>query len=126
MSKLRLVFIISLIILGVLLVVTVFRPMAIGGEFSTVARESVIRDSERWTIELNIINKEGKDVTYTIIWSSGEESKTQQMRVGDGRVYNHIHFVYPEAVKDGKVDLIIYKGDEATPFEQTTYYIDFD
>jgi len=34
--------------------------------------------------------------------------------------------VYPETVKEGKVNLEIYKEGASTPFEQTTYYIRFD
>ena len=124
MSKLRIVFILSLVLLAALLVSTVFRPMATDSGYSVVSRESVLQGEDRWIIELDIINQEGKDITYTVIWSSGEESKTQKIRVGDGRIYNHIHFVYPEAVKEDKVNLTIYKEGEATPFEEATYYLE--
>ena len=124
MTKLRIVFILSLVLLAALLVSTVFRPMATDSGYSVVSRESVLQGEDRWIIELDIINQEGKDITYTVIWSSGEESKTQKIRVGDGRIYNHIHFVYPEAVKEDKVNLTIYKEGEATPFEEATYYLE--
>ena len=116
MLRLRITFIASLVILIVLLVITVFGPMVQGEKYSEVVRESVIKGTDRWTIEFNIVNREGKDMVYTIVWSSGEESKTQKMLVRDGRIYNHIHFVYPHTVKDGEVNLEIYREGETTPF----------
>ena len=74
----------------------------------------------------SIINKEGKDTTYILNLSSGGESHTRKALVRDGRIYRHIFHVYPETVKEGKVNLAIYKEGDATPLEKTTYYIRFD
>ncbi len=126
MTKLRIVYIASLVILGVLVAFTVFRPMAPWEKFNTVCRESVIATEDEWIIEFDIINREGKDTSYTIEWSTGEESYTQKVLIRDGRKFQSIYNFYPETVKEGKVHLTIYKEGEATPFEETTYYICFD
>jgi len=126
MSRLRIIFVASLVILGVLLVFTVFRPMTSGEKFSTVARESVIRQEDWWIIQLDIINREGKEMSYIINWSTGGETYIERVSIKDGRVFTYIHYVYPEAVKGGKVNLEVYKEGEATPFEQITYHIDVD
>jgi len=126
MSKLRIIYIASFVILGVLLVFTVFRPITSGEKYSTVSRKSIIQTEERWIIQINIINKEGEDANYLINWSSGGETYSERVSIKDGRVFTYIHYVYPEAVKDGKVHLTIHKEGESTPFEQATYYIHFD
>ena len=127
MPRLRIALIVSLVILGVLLVFTVFRPMTSGEKYSEVSRESTIQTEDEWIIQFDLINSEGKDTNYIINWSSGGESYTEKALVGDGRIYRHIYHVYPEMVREtGKVNLTIYKEGEATPFEQATYYIRFD
>ena len=125
LTKLRIVYIVSLVILGVLVVLTVFRPMASGEKFSTVSRESVIEKEDEWIIEFDIVNREGKDTSYTIEWSTGGESYTQKVLIRDGHKFTSIYNFYPETVREGKAHLTIWKEGEATPFEESTYYISF-
>jgi len=126
MSKPRIVFIVSLVILGVLLVFTVFRPMVSGEKYSEVSRKSIIQGENEWIIQFDIVNREGKDCNYIINLSSGGETYTERVSIEDGRVFTHMHHFYPETVKEGKVNLTICKEGESTPFEQATYYIRFD
>ncbi len=126
MSKLRIVFIASLVLLAVLLIFTVFKPITSQEKFSTISRESIIQGEDEWVIQLGITNREGKNTDYTINWSTGGEtynSKTVHIRSEQG--FTDIHHVYPETVKEGKLTLEIYKDDEPAPFEQSTYYIQF-
>ncbi len=125
MSKLRIVFVISLVILGVLVVFTVFRPMTSGEKFSEVSREGIIQGEDEWIIEFDIINREGEDTNYIINWSTGGETYTQKVLIRDGKKFTSIYNFYPETVKEGKAHLVIYKEGEATPFEEATYYIRF-
>ena len=111
MSKLRLVFVISLVILGTLVMFTVFRPMASAQRFSEVCRESIIQREDEWIIQFDIINKEGRDINYIINWYTGGEiynSKTVSIKAG--RTFTNIQHLYPETVKEGKVSLSIWKG----------------
>lgn len=127
MSKLRIIYVASLIILGVLVVFTVFRPMTSVEKFSEVARESIIQSEDEWIIQFDIINREGKDTNYIISWSTGGDIYSNKVvSIGSGRAFTNIHHVYPETVKGGKLHLTIYKEGESTPFEQATYYIRFD
>jgi len=124
MSRLRIILIASFVILGVLLVFTLFRPVA--SETTQLTRESTILTGDEWITQFDIMNHEGRDITYIINWSSGESRLTQIVSVLDGEVHRHVYHAYPETVTDGKVHLTIYKEGEATPFEDTTYYISFD
>ena len=128
MSKLRIAYLASFVILGVLVVLALSGPLTSIEKVSTICRESAIKDKEnnRWIIQFNILNKEGKDTSYLIIWSSGEYTYSESVSLKDGRMFTYIHYVYPETVKEGKVNLEIYKEGESTPFEQITYPVRFD
>jgi len=126
MSKLRIVYIVSLVIVGVLVVLTVFRPMLSGEKFSTVSQLSIIKTEDEWIIQFDIINREGEDTNYTINWSTGGETYSQRVLIRDGKKYTSIYNFYPHTVKEGKAHLTVCKEGEATPFEECTYYIRFD
>jgi len=126
MSKPRIIFVASLLVLGVLLAFTLFKPITVGQKFETLTRESIIEKEDEWIIQINIINKEGEVTDYTIEWSTGEETYSGRVSIGNGRTFTNIYHVYPETVKEGKVYLTIYKEGEPTPFEQSTYYVHFD
>ena len=127
MSKLRIIFVASLLVLGVLLTFTLFRPIALGPKFETLTRESVIQGEDEWIIQIDIINKESEDTNYIINWSAGGETYySERVSLKRDRGFTNIHHVYPKTVKEGEVQLTIYKEGEPTPFEQSTYYVRFD
>ena len=127
MLKLRIIFVASLLILGVLLAFTLFRPMTVGQKFETLIRESVIQEEDEWVIQINLINKEGEVSDYTIEWSTGGEIyNSKNVSIKNGRTFTNIHHVYPETVREGEIHLTIYKEGEPAPFEQSTYYVRFD
>ena len=126
MSKLRIIYILSIVALGVLVVFTVFKPMTSEEKFSEVTRESVIKQEDKWIIEISLINREGKIANYIINWTTGDNTYSERVAIKDGRVFTYIHYVYPDAVIDGEVKLEIYKEGETIPFEETTYYVNFN
>jgi len=127
MSKIRIIYVVSLAILGVLVVFTIFRPMATDEKYSTVARQSILQTEDEYIIQYDIINKEDEDTDYIINWSTGGETYySETVSIKNGRTFTHIHHVYPETVKEDKVHLTICKEGEATPFEQCAYFIQFD
>jgi hypothetical protein len=127
MLKLRIIFVASLLVLGVLLAFTLFRPITVGQKFETLIRESVIQEEDEWVIQINLINREGEVTDYTIEWSTGGEIyNSKSVTVKNGRIFTNIHHVYPETVREGEIHLTIYKEGEPTPFEQAIYYVRFD
>ena len=123
MSKLRIIYIASLIILGVLIAVTVFRPMAVGGEYSEVQREQLLQTEEEWIIQFDIINHEGKDQNYTISVVVDGKPYSQKVLIRDKGKFSYIQHVYPDRITDGIVSFTICKEGEETPLEQATYYL---
>ena len=122
-SKLRLVFIISLVIVGLLAGFAVFRPFATGREYSSIGRESVLQTDDQWIIQFDIINQEAKDTNYKLVWSNGGETATESVLVGKGRIYSHIRHIYRNTLKETSVNLTIYKEGENAPFERVTYHL---
>ncbi|MFC1993903.1 hypothetical protein ACFLVI_01425 [Chloroflexota bacterium] len=118
--------ILSLAILALLLVFTVFRPMISGEKVSEIVQESIIKQDDRWIIQIGLANREGKTANFSISWSSGEYSYTEDVAIKDGRVFTYIHYVYPDRVTDGQVKLEIYKEGEDAPFEESIYHVSFD
>ncbi len=124
MPKLRIIYTAALVILGVILVFTVFRPMVTGEKFSEVSRESIVQSEDQWIIQFDIINREGKYANYIINWSTGGETySSKTVLIENGRTFTNIHHVYPETMKEGKVHLIIWKEGEISLFKETTYYL---
>ena len=123
MSKLRIIYIASLIILGVLIAVTVFQPMAVGGEYSEVQREQLLQTEDEWIIRFDIINHEGIDQEYTITVVIDGKPYSQKVLVRDDKMFTYIRHIRCDRITEGIVSFTICKEGEETPFEQTTYYL---
>ena len=123
MSRLRIIYITSLVILAVLIAFTVFRPMAVGEKYSEVQKEQLLQTESEWIIQFAIINHEGRDQNYTINVLVGEELFTQKVTIRDGRQFSYVHHIRRDMLTDGDVSFTIYKEGAATPFEETTYHL---
>ncbi len=100
-------------ILALLIVFTVFRPMAVGGKYSEVARESLLETKDEWIIQFDIVNREDKDTKYNIKVLVGGRQYNEEFLVQDGGVYAYIHHI-PRSLA-GQVNIAIYKEGEDTP-----------
>lgn len=123
MSKPRIFFVISLVILGVLLMFTVFRPMATGEKYSQVSSEGLLQTEDGWILQFDIMNHEGREAIYTINVSVGGEKFSERFQVQDGGVYTYIHHIPRQKVGTGEVTTTIYQEGEDAPLEQGTYYL---
>ncbi len=123
MPKLRIIYIASLVILGVLIAFTVFRPMATGEEYSEVQRAQLLEREEQRIIEFDIINREGRDMSYTIRVLAGGKQYTESVLIRDGGMFTYIHHFYPERLTKKEVSFAVYKEGESTPFEEVTYFL---
>jgi len=121
--KLTIIYIASLVILGVLIAFTVFRPMVTGGDYSQVQRAHLLEREDQWIIEFDIINREGKDMSYTIEVLADGKLYTESVLIRDGRVFTYIHHFYPDKLTKKEVSFAVYKEGESTPVEQATYFI---
>lgn len=123
MSKLRIIYILSLVILGVLLVFTVFRPMATAGEYSEVQRAQLLQTETEWIIQLDLVNHEGKEQNYIITVLADGKQYTEDVTILDDRTFTYIHHIHRDTECNGNITFAIYKNGETDPFEQATYYL---
>ncbi len=126
MSKLRIAFILSVVLLGVLVVVTVFRPMAAGEEYSEVKQKSLLKTEDGWVIQYALINSAGKQQNYTIHVSiDGGKPYQEDVQLQDGRIFTFIRRISSHELsgEEGAVKVTIYKEDETAPFEEAVYYL---
>ena len=123
MPKSRIIYIASLVILGVLIAFTVFRPMVTGGDYSQVQRAQLLEREDQWIIEFDIINREGKDMDYIIKVVTDGKQYTESVLIRDGGMFTYMHHFYPDRLTNNEVSFAVYKGGESTPIEQATYFL---
>lgn len=123
MFKLRLIFILSIIILaGVLIAAIYFIPS--DQSYTESRRAQIIKGENEWILEYDIINNEERDIEYTILVTVDDAAYKDSTVVEPGKVYTYIHHIYPQQLKEGKVTFALYEEGKAEPIERTTYYLD--
>jgi len=122
-SRLRIVYVVSLVVLGVLVVLTVLRPMITGGEYSEVQREQLLQTEEEWIIQFDIINHEGEDRNYAINVSVDGRPSTLTVSIPDERAFTYIKHIRQDMLANGVASFAIYKVSEDTSFEQVIYHL---
>ena len=123
MSKLRIIYILSLALLAVLLLVTVFRPVENIAEYRQVQGGYILEREDEWVIELHLCSYEAQDTSYTIDVLVDGELITDTITIQPDRVFKYIVHIDKEGLDVGEIPLTVYKEGEDTPFEQATYYL---
>ena len=123
MPKLRIVYILSLVLLGILIVFTMFRPIAKAAEYSEVAKMKLLARDNEYIVEFAIMNHEGEDKEYTINALIHGEIDSRNVLIPDGNVSTYIYHVYPDRINDKQVTFTVSKEGESVPFEEITYYL---
>ncbi|MFC1902463.1 hypothetical protein ACFLX4_00125 [Chloroflexota bacterium] len=121
MPKLRIFYILSLVVLGVLVGFTVFKPMAVGGEYSEVQRKQLLETEDGWIIQFDIINHEGRDIDYIIEVSVDGEPSKITVTVRDESMFTYIKHIKPHMLTEGEVTFMVYGEDSKVPLEEGTY-----
>lgn len=125
MSRLRLIFVLSLVILaGVFIATIYFIPS--GQSYTESKRAQIIDGGNEWILQYDIINNEQRDIKYTIFVTVDDAVYKDSTVVKPGKAYTYIHHIYPQQLDEGKVTFALYEGDKAEPVEQATYYIGSD
>ena len=122
MSRLRLTFVLSLIILaGVFISIIYLIPS--GQDDIESNKAQVIEEEGRWILQYDIINNEDKDIYYTIYVTVDDAVYKDSTIVKQGKKYTYIRHIYPEHLEEGKVTFILYEEGKTEPIEEVTYYI---
>ena len=123
MSRLRLIFVLSLIILaGVFISTIYFIPL--GQSDTESKRVQIIEGENEWILQCDIINDEERDIKYTIVVTVDDAVYRDSTVVQPGKTYTYIRHIYPQHLEEGEVTFALYEEGKAKPIEQVTYYID--
>lgn len=124
LPPIKIVYILSLAALGALLILTVFKPLATGKEYSTVQKEQVTKIKEGWLVKYELVNEEKEQQSFTIQeMLGGGESYRGSVTIPGGGAYTFINRIYSGDVVGGKVNYNIYKNSEPEPVERLTYHL---
>lgn len=124
MSKLKIFYILSLLVLVVLVAFTIFRPMLTGEKFSEVERAQLLKKEDEWIVQFDITNHEGQGQNYVIKVNVDNQQYYESVFIPDGKIFTYIYHCYPEQMTKNEVTFLVYKGEEAAPFEKATYHLD--
>ncbi len=122
MSRLRLIFVLSLLVLaGVFVAIVYFIPS--GKSYTESTRAQIIVGENEWILQYDIVNNQAKDIRYTISVSVDGAVYTDSTVVRSGKTYTYIRHIYPQQLKEGKVTLVLYEEGKTEPVEQVTYHL---
>jgi len=125
LPKLRLIFVLSLVMLAGLFIATIYFIPS-GQSYTESRRAQIIEGENEWILQYDIINNEGRDIKYTIYVAIDDAVYTDSTVVKQGKTYTYIHHIYPQQLKEGEVTFALYEEGKAKPIEQVTYHIDHD
>ena len=91
MEKLRIVYVLSLVILAVLLVLVFYHPLVHEMEYSEVQRAQLLEKENERIIQFDIISHEQKAMNYTIIVTVDEKNYTEDVLIRKGGMFTYIH-----------------------------------
>ncbi len=123
MKKLKILYILSMVVLGLLVALAVFRPLVSGGQYTEVQKQSLMRREDDWLIEFDVVNHEGKDVTYNIAVVVDGQLSTSTVLVRNEKAFTYIKGVTPAMVTAGNVSITVSKQGDSAPIEATTYHL---
>ena len=123
MEKLKIVYILSLVILAVLIVLAFRQPVVHELKYSEVQRAQLLEKEDEQIIQFDIINHEQKDMNYTINVTVDGKKYTEDVLIRKGGMFTYIHHIYPERISKGEVSFVVYKEGESAPIEEVTYYL---
>ena len=125
MTKLRLIFVLSFIILAGISISTIYF-LPTNQHYDESRKVQIIEGENEWILQCDIINKEDTDIEYIIHVTVDDAVYKDSIVVKPGKAYTYIHHIYPEQLREGMVTFTLYERDKIEPVEQATYYLDYD
>lgn len=124
LPPIKIVYLLSLAALGLLLILTVLKPLSTGKEYSTLQKEQFTKTDEGWMIKFQLVNGEKETQSFIIEeqLDTGEYYQ-EAVTIPGGGVFAYSHHIYSEDVGEGEVNYQIYRNSEAEPFEKLTCHL---
>ena len=125
MSRLRLAYYASLVVLVALFAVVLHATLipATSPNRET-QRAQLVELPDHWVLRHDIMNREPESVHYVIAVTIDEEETTRSEAIikADGQ-FNYLYHVYPEQLGSGQVTLSVYEKGSEDPVDTTTYHL---
>jgi hypothetical protein len=123
MRKLKIFFLISLVVLGGMVILAFLPPIMTGKGYSEVTRDHIIQQVDGYLLQFDIINNEGQDETYIIKISIDDYNYTENVTILNGRIFTYGHHIYLEKMVSGIVSLVILKEGQSNPLAEINYHL---
>jgi len=123
-SRLKIIYIASLILLGLLVSLTVFKPLAKGAHYNDVQHESLIKNDQEWVLQFNLINDNTSAKTYQVSVDKDGEVYQDQVTVAGESEYTYIQHFLRQPGKDHTLDAAIYPQGSNQPIERLHYNLE--
>jgi len=123
MHKIKIFRVMSLVILGVVVSFTLFKPMAAGEEYVELQRSQLLQTKDEWIIQFDIVNTENQDQNYTFEFLVDGRIHKHSVLVPSDAVYTYIFRLRSEEVASKDVYYTLYRMGEATTLAQGIYHL---
>ena len=126
MSNNRKIYVVGLLILLALVVFALNSISTFEAKYTEVTQQSVIWQEDTGVIQFDITNREGAACYYAMDWyCDGQIFDSQVVLIADKQTFSNTYYINPQAVKKGKVYLLVRKESEPVPFEAYIYNLPF-
>lgn len=122
-SKVKILYVASLVTLGIMMAFMLLTPLSTEVEYSEVSRIEFIRSEDECILEIDILNHEGRDQNYVVNTLFNDKQYSERITIPDGKIHTYICYIYPDQVIDAKFVCSIRKEGETSPIEVVTYYL---
>lgn len=122
-SKVKILYVASLVTLGIMMAFMLLRPLSTEVEYSEVSRIEFIRSEDECILEIDILNHEGRDQNYVVNTLFDDKQYSERIMISDGKIHTYICYIYPDQVIDAKFVCSICKEGENSPIEEVAYYL---
>ncbi len=121
MSRLKIIYIASLIVLGLMVSLTVFKPLEKGAHYNDVQRESLIESDQEWVLQFSLFNNDTGVETYRINVDKDGQFYQDEVAVAGQGEYTYIQHFQRQKGKDRTLDAAIYSKGSSQPIERLHY-----
>jgi hypothetical protein len=120
--KLRLIFILSLVVLaGVFIAIVSFIPR--GQDLDDSSEFQIIEGEDEWILQYDILNNEEQDTSYEVLAVVDGNTFHDSTIVKPGREYTYILHISRKTITDGEVTFKVYQEGKQEPIEQYNYQL---
>jgi uncharacterized membrane protein len=94
-----------------------------GEDYTETKRVQIIEAENERILQCDIINREDRDIEYTIVVTIDGVVYTDSTVVKPGKSYTYIHHIYPQQLPEGEVSFALYQEGKSEPIEKATFHI---